>query len=704
MQGSKKGWPLIILIIAHFSMHAQEPDISKITSYKDKIAAWIAYCETLRQTSQFQLLNEATTKGLSLITSTDHLNAANLLYLKGIAFYYQIKFDSAQYFLYQGLSRAQQAHSGLATATISGTLIPFTFQLRQQNKTDSFKNILQSVTDTAKNPEILQIGYAGLGTYYQQKAYYTTAQDYFIKSIELRKKEIDTTQNIKKKTDYAVLCYNLYKLYGEIDGANDKAIDALNEGRPFMQLAPSVSMRYLSSYIEAFCSAGKIDSALHYMQQLQPRFKNTHAVPSEAVTSNLNIAMSYMDKKQYENTLPYLHSADTFSTKSQSPLLIYQSQMCMGRYLEETGDYPKAIEFLSKALPVAKQINKKQYLDVLKYLSLAQLGAGNNKEALQFYQQYLSVSDSLNREKLTSNFADQEIRYQTNKKEQQIAVLNKDNQVKVLELKDASRLKWLLLAGLIVLALFSLMLYFFYREKGKANQLLNDKNTELDKLNIELLKANNTKAKLFGIISHDLRAPVSSIAKLIRLKKENPKVAKTISSEDYDKLLDTGLDKILDTMEDLLLWSKSQMEHFTPNLLPTNISPIAEKEIQFLQGLINEKNISLNNQLPVSFKQYTDENFLSVIIRNLLLNAIKASKTAGQIDISGANDQLLITNNAPDTDAAQLNRLLSETTPNTKNDGLGLQIVKDLSAAINTTLVFKQQDAHFITAVLSWNR
>lgn len=704
MQGSKKCWPLIILIIAHFSMHAQEPDISKIADNKDKIAAWIAYCETLRQTSQFQLLNEAATKGLSLLTSTDNLNAANLLYLKGIAFYYQIKFDSARYFLYQALSRAQQAHSGLATATISGTLIPFTFQLRQQTKTDSFKNILQSVTDTAKDPEILQIGYAGLGVYYQQKAYYSTAQDYLIKSIELRKKEIDTTQNIKKKTDYAVLCYNLYKLYGEIDGANEKAIDALNEGRPFMQLAPSVSTRYLSSYIEAFCSAGKIDSALHYMQQLQPRFKNAHAVPSEAVTSNLNIAVSYMDKKQYEKSLPYLRSADTFSAKSQSPLLIYQSQMCTGRYLEETGNYPKAIEFLSKALPVAKQINKRQYLDDLKYLSLAQLGAGNNKEALQFFQQYLSGSDSLTREKLASNFADQEIRYQTNKKEQQIVVLNKDNQVKVLELKDASRLKWLLLAGLIVLALFSLMLYFFYREKGKANQLLNDKNTELDKLNIELIKANNTKAKLFGIISHDLRAPVSSIAKLIRLKKENPKVAKTISSEDYDKLLDTGLDNILDTMEDLILWSKSQMEHFTPSLLPTNISRIAEKEIQFLQGLIKEKDIRLNLRLPPSFKQNTDENFLSVIVRNLLLNAIKASETAGQIDISEANDQLLITNSSPDADAAQLNELLSGTRPNSKNDGLGLQIVKDLSAAIDTTLVFKQQDAHYITAVLSWNR
>jgi len=704
MQVSKKCWLLIIVIMAHFPMFAQEPDISKIAGYKDKIAAWTAWCETLRQTSRFALLNEAAARGLSLVHPTDYASAANLLYLEGIAFYYQLKFDSARYFLYQGLAKAQQAHSGLAVATISGTLIPFTFQLRQQDKTDSFKNILQSVTDTAKDIQILQIGYAGLGAYYQQKAYYSTAQDYLIKSLELRKKEIDTTQNIKKRTDYAVLCYNLYKLYGEIDGAGEKAIDALNEGRPFMQLAPSVYMRYLSSYIEAFCSAGKIDSALHYMQQLQPRFKNARAVPSEAVTSNLNIAVAYMDKKQYANAVPYLHSADTFSAKSQSPLLIYQYQMCMGRYLEETGNYPKAIEFLSKALPVARQINKKQYLDNLKYLSLAQLGAGDNKDALQFYQQYLSESDSLSRQKLASNFADQEIRYQTSKKEQQIDVLNKDNRVKILELKDASRLKWLLLAGLIVLALFSLMLYFFYREKGKANQLLNDKNTELDKLNIELIKANNTKAKLFGIISHDLRAPVSSIAKLIRLKKENPKVAKTISSEDYDKLLDSRLDKILDTMEDLLLWSKSQMEHFTPNLLPTNISPIAEKEIQFLQGLINEKNISLNNYLPASFKQHTDENFLSVIVRNLLLNAIKASNTAGQIEISEANNQLLITNSSPDTSAAQLNELLSGITPNGKTDGLGLQIVKDLSAAINATLVFKQQDAHFITAVLSWNR
>ena len=41
-------------------------------------------------------------------------------------------------------------------------------------------------------------------------------------------------------------------------------------------------------------------------------------------------------------------------------------------------------------------------------------------------------------------------------------------------------------------------------------------------LNNELSVANDTKAKLFGVISHDLRAPVSSIVQLLHLQKENP--------------------------------------------------------------------------------------------------------------------------------------------------------------------------------------
>ncbi len=164
------------------------------------------------------------------------------------------------------MKRKKQIHAEyIAEACVA--LIPVNFQLRQQDKVDSCKNILQSILDTTHNESILQDGYSAMGSYYQQKAYYSTAEDYLIKSIELRKKKVDTTLNAKLKADYAIQCYMLSKQYQNTD-VLDKSLDILKEGQPFANFSPPVFIRYLSSFTEIYSLLGNIDSALHYEKQL----------------------------------------------------------------------------------------------------------------------------------------------------------------------------------------------------------------------------------------------------------------------------------------------------------------------------------------------------------------------------------------------------------------------------------------------------
>ena len=142
--------------------------------------------------------------------------------------------------------------------------------------------------------------------------------------------------------------------------------------------------------------------------------------------------------------------------------------------------------------------------------------------ALQYYEQYVETTDSLNKEKISRTFADLETHYQTNEKEQRIVSLDKENRLNVLELENASRTRLLLVLGLAALGVISLLLYFIYRNKEKLNGVLNERNDQLDELNRHLAQANETKARLFGIISHDLRSPVGKIVRLLQLQKERP--------------------------------------------------------------------------------------------------------------------------------------------------------------------------------------
>ena len=177
---------------------------------------------------------------------------------------------------------------------------------------------------------------------------------------------------------------------------------------------------------------------------------------------------------------------------------------------------------MTQALPVAQQLDKGLYSNILQYMALAYKGKGDLQKALQYYGLYTGVKDTLTKEKISRNFADLETRYQTAEKENQIVVLDQKNKLNVLELKQASNTRTLLILGLISLGIFSLLLYFLYRNKEKLNKILNQRNQQLDELNNELSVANDTKAKLFGVISHDLCAPISSIVQLLHLPKERP--------------------------------------------------------------------------------------------------------------------------------------------------------------------------------------
>ena len=696
----------VLLNIITATVKSQAPDLSKFKNDKEKVKAWLDYCAELRLNKNgakdnYVVLQAAGLKGLQLVKPNDDSDKASFFLYTALGCYYQLKADSAQYYFYQSLYSAQKANDIKLIAGASEALMSINFQMQQPAKVDSCKNILQTIADTSKDNAILQDIYSAFGSYYEQKSYYSTAQDYYIKSIQLREKNVDTTTNSKAKFDFAIQCDQLSKLYLNTQMA-DKSLDALRHEQRFADVSPVVNNRMLSSFVEAFTTSGNIDSALYYNNQLAINTKGQSIFPSELVSSNLNIAIYYIDQKQYGKALPYVIKGDSLAAVIKSPFLIFQAQMIKGRYLEETGKFEEAISLLTQALPVAQQLNKDLYSNILKYMALSYKGLGNTKYALQYYEQYVGVQDTLNKEKISRTFADLETHYQTTEKENRIIALDQKNKLNILELKQASNTRNLLILGLISLGIFSLLLYFIYRNKEKLNKILNQRNHQLDELNNELSVANDTKAKLFGVISHDLRAPVSKIVQLLHLQKENPEYLNNALRNQYNERLNKASENVLETMEDLLLWSKSQMKNFTPQLKMVEIAPLLSQEIALFEEQVKEKELRINLNVSNELFKNTDENFLAVILRNLIQNAIKQSDNKAAINIEADANTISITNPAGNKNAADLNSILEQTQVSSKNSGLGLQIVKDLSTRLGIKIFFQQNDAHNMSAIIRW--
>lgn len=569
-----KGPVFLFLILLNgivLQTKSQAPDLSKIKDSNQKIKAWLAYCEFVKgnvdwngtsSTPVKASLSSIAFEGLKLTPDIDAEDKSRFYAFAAEGYYYRqhMMVDSIEYFYFRSLEEAKKANSALLTINAAVAIMHVGFEMQNPKQVDSLKNILQSVIDTTNDQIALAKGYAALGVYYQQKPYYATAQNFFIKSISFLKKQIDTTQNADLKKEYVGQCYTLGQLYLKTDNP-DKSINTLRKTEPFKGLSSLMDLRISALYIQAFTKLKEIDSALKYLQKyidpLEDRFKNSATVPFEVVISNFSIAEYYMDQNLHNTAFPYVDKASSLAMKSNEPLFAYKGKQLLARYYAETGQPGKAIPLLFSALPVARQFSKEDHAEELKYMALSQNAIGNSSQAVKYYAQYANELDSLTREKMSINFADQETRYETNEKEQRITSLNNQNRLNVLELQNASRTRLLLVIGLFALGIISLLLYFIYRNREKLNKVLNNRNTELDALNNQLAVANETKAKLFGIIGHDLRSPVSRIVQMLKIQKEKPELLDDESKKQHEEKLKIASENVLETMEDLLLWSKS---------------------------------------------------------------------------------------------------------------------------------------------------
>lgn len=149
-------------------------------------------------------------------------------------------------------------------------------------------------------------------------------------------------------------------------------------------------------------------------------------------------------------------------------------------------------------------------------------------------------------------------------------------------------------------------------------------------LNAELDKANKTKMQFFGILNHDLRSPVISLINFLHLQKEAPEMIDIETKNRLELQTTMATEQLLEQMEDLLLWSKGQMENFVPlfkNYKVEDLFSEVKKEFVWVNAIQMSFNYSENMMV------FTDKEYMKTIVRNLINNSIKVlqEKSGAQI-------------------------------------------------------------------------
>jgi signal transduction histidine kinase len=509
-----------------------------------------------------------------------------------------------------------------------------------------------------------------------------------------------------------------------------------------------------------FDSQGKFPLAiLSYKESL--KLNDQFGTKLNQFSTNVNLGISYRRSKQYAEALECFKKAETIGSSLTG---VYNAKQSIVQNLAElsyeTKDYDAAEKYILEALKNSKGNNelaaRRGLFQNLKNIYAAK---GEYQKAYNYSDSIAKVEEQVFSKDKLSDIRNLQIKYETqikdqkiekqellnNQQKQQLAInfdklvlseqqkqiqklsffnrqsqLENDKQIQqamlqrtALEVQidkskstqeieiQKSKLKanQRLLMGLLILTIVILIIaYFIYKtnlKTKKLNALILAQKSEIEKINA-------VKDQIFGIIGHDLRAPINTLMSFCTILDHDLSLDKMRL---YANQIKGTLDYTSNLMTNLLNWANSQMQGYQPQLETQTIFPIVNQAIDVVKDLADKKSISIIADLSIDITAKLDVNMFELVLRNLLINAIKFTPNGGKISISlkqlKNEVKLILTDTGKGLSLEQVHQLNNQEnaqpfhsslgTNNEKGTGLGLVLSKTFLNLMNGSITVQSK-------------
>ncbi len=184
------------------------------------------------------------------------------------------------------------------------------------------------------------------------------------------------------------------------------------------------------------------------------------------------------------------------------------------------------------------------------------------------------------------------------------------------------------------------------RKIRRSIRIIQDKTVSLETKNKQLIENEETlklinaqKDKFLSIISHDMRAPLSSIISFLDYYKDNFTNFTAAEIDFVSTNLSTHVKKVVEMLDELLMWSRAQTGEIQVNLQPIDLTKIITDTVEILNQSAVNKKITITTDIH-SQLIWGDKNMTAFIIRNVISNAIKFTHENGNILINTKRNKL----------------------------------------------------------------
>ncbi|MBN4051178.1 tetratricopeptide repeat protein [bacterium AH-315-M05] len=319
-----------------------------------------------------------------------------------------------------------------------------------------------------------------IGLIYMNTGNYEKALNNYLQALKIY-------EEIKTKSDIAMNLTNIGHVYGYLNNYKKsmeyylKALKIRKETDDKKGIAQSFINIGIINDIQ-----GNYSGALDYYEQSLNLYNEMGDKRGIAFCLN-NMGVVYYEQKNYKKALDFFLKSLNKKEELNDKKGISGTLINIGSIYSELGNHESAIRYLQKSIKIAKQINSKEVVKEA-YHNLSEIYFKQNqyKKAFEHHQLYSEIKDSLFNEESSKQIAEMQEKYESEKREKEIELLNKEKALQSIELNRQKIIIWSGAGGLLLVIALAFFIYRGYRQKQTANVLLAAQKKDIETKNKDI--------------------------------------------------------------------------------------------------------------------------------------------------------------------------------------------------------------------------
>lgn len=532
---------------------------------------------------------------------------------QALYFHYQyIRPDSALFFIKEGQQYFDQQNSELGLASMNSLQGLFDMSQGRMDMARTHQKEALAVFERIQHKHGIATVHSSLGVLDGKQEKFADATTHFLTALRLYQ-QLNDTDGIATANMRLGIINERTEMLDKALAYYDKAL-ALANLKPDIKGADKVVLNNNIGII--YGRMGNMNKALAHFNAALEGCTTPEQAGIRVMTLN-NLGIVYERTGNDKMALHYLDEALELTNK-QNMTDEYARVIISRASIISKKDPQKALETLSDALQRMKPLHMPSLeLDLREEMVDAYEKQGNYHDALSMLKKLRVLEDSLQKVEQAKVVMNLQSVHELENTSAQLQIAKEKNIAN-------QKVRNIIIAVAAILAVMFLIVLLQYRRVSRLNNKLKKRETDLE-------RSNSMKDKLFSIIGHDLRGPISNVPAMLQIldgDETTPEERKYLMAS-----LIAHTRASTETLDKLLFWGQSQLKGISLNQQVFSVDSAINNNLSLIHITASQKKISVESKMPPDTQILADPVHFDFVVRNLLSNAVKFTRIGGHITI-----------------------------------------------------------------------